>query len=305
MKHILTKNIFSNASYLYGLAIAFIGGLSSFYIWGDVKYWAQIGWFDVFAEGGMTLLAIFWLVLLLRSRPGGNVTRLLAIGLCAISFAWSMDVVDEFIKLPDTLFWRDWLEAVPITIALIFLSAGIYQWHKEELAISAQMVKRELNFRDHRLFDKLIPVGGAAYLRKQLDSLIKESKQAHSPLSLVAVDLDNFNYLNRRYGMPEGDNILQSVCQLLLLNLREQDLLCRLAGDRFVVLLPETNQAAAEKIADELATAVASLAYKDRNTMERIYLTASVATTFVGHEDTNSVLKRLSVAVAGVKQSVA
>jgi len=305
MKQIFTKNIFSNASYLHFLVLSIAAGIASFYIWGDVKLWSQIGWFDVFAEGSITFLAVFWLILLLRSRPGGTVTSLLAIGLCAITFAWSMDVVDEFIKLPHDLLWRDWFEAVPITIALIFLSAGIYYWHQEELAISAQMVKRERGFREHRLFDKLIPVGGAAYLKKQLDILIKQSKQTNKPLALIAVDLDDFNYVNRRYGMAEGDNILQSLCQLLLLNLREQDLLCRLAGDRFVVLLPETSEAVAKQIALELKVAVASLAYKDRNTAERVYLKATVATTLVEHEDTNAVIKKLSFAMAGLKQGVA
>lgn len=132
------------------------------------------------------------------------------------------------------------------------LTFGIFHWHKEELAISAQMVKRERVFREHRLFDALIPLGSAGYLREQLKLALKEARTEAQPLSLVAIDIDHFSQINQLYGHQEGDAVLQSITQLLLLNLREQDLLCRLAGDRFVALLPNTNEYQAEIIALEL-----------------------------------------------------
>ncbi len=300
----LTKKLFFHSGYLYGLTISIMAGVLFSYLTGDVKWWHQINWLDVFSEGSMTILASFWLILVLRSRPGGRVTQLIAIGLSCIIFSWSMDLTDEFIKIPDHVVWHTWLESLPIPIALTVLSIGIYHWHKEELAISAQMVKRERDFREYRLFDKLIPVGGAAYLRKQLAILIKESQKQHSPLSLLAVDIDNFNYINRKYGIAEGDNILRALCQLLLLNLREQDVLCRLAGDRFVVLLPDTKQANAESLAEELQAAVESFAYKDRHSAERIYLSASTAVTMAGPEDSDSVIKRLNTRVLIAKQEL-
>jgi diguanylate cyclase (GGDEF)-like protein len=273
-------------------------------LWGDLKPTVEISWLDVFSEGGMVILALFWLALLLRSRPAGRVTQLLALGLCAIVFSWSMDVADEFIRMPSSLIWHNWLESLPIPIALILLSVGIFHWHQEEIAISAQMVKRERYFREHRLFDKLIPVGGAAYLKKQLKLSLAESKKLQQPLALIAVDLDNFNMINRLYGAAESDHILQLICQLLLLNLRDEDLICRLAGDRFVVLLHNTSEHDAQQMSIDLQNAVSSFAYRTREHHQRVYLSATVVTTMARTDDSDSLIKRLNLEISKTRQQL-
>jgi len=48
----------------------------------------------------------------------------------------------------------------------------------------------------------------------------------------------NFSFVNRQYGIVEGDRILREIAHLLLMNIRKTDLVCRYAGDRFVILLP-------------------------------------------------------------------
>ncbi|AFI84974.1 GGDEF domain-containing protein [Methylophaga nitratireducenticrescens] len=298
----MKKRAFLQTYYSYGLAIAIGIGLLIISVWGDLKPTVEISWLDVFSEGGMVILALFWLALLLRSRPAGRVTQLLALGLCAIVFSWSMDVADEFIRMPSTLIWHNWLESLPIPIALVLLSIGIYHWHQEEIAISAQMVKRERYFREHRLFDKLIPVGGAAYLKKQLKLSLAESKKLQQPLALIAVDLDNFNMINRRYGAEESDHILQLICQLLLLNLRDEDLICRLAGDRFVVLLHNTSENEAQQMSMDLQNAVASFAYRTREHHQRVFLSATVVTTMARTDDSDSLIKRLNLEISKTRQ---
>ena len=125
------------------------------------------------------------------------------------------------------------------------------------------------------------------------------------PLSLVAVDLDNFSALNQRFGHAEGDAVLQAISQQLLLNLRCQDLLCRLAGDRFVVLLPNTGETLARQLAGELQQAVAHLAHKTRQHGERLHLRATVAVVMAVNEDPQTLLQRLNLALARAKQPLA
>jgi diguanylate cyclase (GGDEF)-like protein len=277
------------------LTLLALTGCYLFLLAGDIKSWANTKWLDVFAEGGMTIFALFWLVLLLRSRPAGRVTLLLALGLSCFVFSWWMDFIDEFIKIPADVFWDNWLESFPIAIGLVLLSVGIFHWHQEELAISAQMVKRERVFREHRLFDALIPIGGADYLREQVKLSLKDARLINQQLSLVAIDIDNFSHINQRFGHLEGDNVLQSITQLLLLNLREQDLLCRLAGDRFVALLPNTNAHDAEIIALELKNAIEHLAYKTSQQCQRIHLSASTAVAVGMQDEANTLIKNLNI----------
>ncbi|MBT1119080.1 GGDEF domain-containing protein [Stutzerimonas nitrititolerans] len=287
---------------LLGLAIAANLGLQLYLATGELKSWAQIDWMDVAGEGGSAVLALVWLIMLLHSRPAGRVTRLLALGLACIFFSWWMDTLDEFVQLPQTVAWDNWLETAPMPIGLLLLTFGIYHLNQEQRAISQQMSKRERLFREHRLFDKVTPLGAAEYLRQQIQRALAEACEMEQPLSLVAVDLDDFDAINRRYGQDEGDAVLQAIAQLLMLNLRRQDLLCRLAGDRFVAVLPNTGEAQARMIAEELQQAVASLAHRTGRHGERLFLRASTATVMALEDDPEQLLRRLNLRLAQAKQ---
>ncbi len=289
---------------LLGLAVAANAGLQVYLAAGEIKTWAEINWMDVAGEGGSAVLALVWLIMLLHSRPAGRVTRLLALGLACVFFSWWMDTLDEFIKLPELAIWDNWLETAPMPVGLLLLTLGIYHLNQEQRAISQQMSKREKGFREHRLFDKLTPLGAAEYLRQQVQQALGHAQAEQQPLSLVVVDLDDFSAINQRYGQAEGDAILQAMAQLLLLNLRRQDLLCRLAGDRFVAVLPNTGETQARLIAAELQHAVASLAHKTAQHGERVQLQASTGTVMAFDEDAEQLLKRLNLNLAKTKQQL-
>lgn len=269
---------------------------------GQIKPLAEWVWLDILGEGGSALLCLVWLGLVLKSRPAGRVTNFLALGLGLVFFSWWVDALDEFIKLPDSIAWDHWLESAPMPFGLVLLTLGIYHWHREQLAISAQMEKRERLFREHRLFDNLTPLNTAEYLRRQLEQALQQARNAQQPLSLVVLDLDAFSRINHLHGHAEGDRVLQALSQLLLLNLRHQDLLCRLAGDRFVVLLPNTGEAQARQLAEELRQAVEALAHKARAHGERLQLRASVASVMALQDDAEGLLQRLNQALARAKQ---
>ncbi|MCU1729635.1 GGDEF domain-containing protein [Pseudomonas sp. 7P_10.2_Bac1] len=268
---------------------------------GTPKHVHEWQWLDIIGEGGTALFVLLWLVLVLKSRPTGRVTDYLSIGLCCMFFSWWMDVLDEFIRLPKHLGWDHWLESGPMPVGMILLTIGLYHWHREQQAINQQMEKRERIFREHRLFDKLTPLGGADYLKRQVRDCMAQSLEQQQPLSLLALDIDNFAALNQHYGHAEGDAVLQALSQLLLLNLRRHDLLCRLAGDRFVVLLPNTGESQARLLALELQQAVQSLAHKTRQHGERVYLAASTAVVMALNEAPDELLKRLNLALARAK----
>ncbi|MGE8405537.1 MAG: GGDEF domain-containing protein [Pseudomonas sp.] len=285
-----------------GLAVAANLGLQLYLAFGEVKPWAQINWMDVVGEGGSGLIWLIWLVMLMRSRPAGRVTRMLAVGMACVCFSWWMDVLDEFIRLAPGAVWDNWLETAPMPVGLLLVTFGIYHLHQEQQAINAQMSKREGLFREHLLFDKLTPLGGAQYLRQHLQRALEQASSEQQPLSLVVLDIDDFSAVNLLHGEAEGDHLLQVLAQLLLLNLRQQDVLCRLAGDRFVVVMPNTGETQARWLADELQQAVSSLAHKTRRHGERLHLRASVAVAMAYDDDVESLLKRLNLSIAKAKR---
>lgn len=76
------------------------------------------------------------------------------------------------------------------------------------------------------------------------------------PLALVTVDLDHFAALNTRHGADVGDQVLSETALVLKLALRESDVIARLGGDGFGILLPEADQSPALRCADRLRRAI-------------------------------------------------
>jgi diguanylate cyclase (GGDEF)-like protein len=79
------------------------------------------------------------------------------------------------------------------------------------------------------------------------------------PIGLLAVDIDHFKQINDRFGHEAGDAVLKDLAGLLESCIRDVDVAARFGGEEFVVLLPETDLAAARDVAERLRTSVESM----------------------------------------------
>jgi diguanylate cyclase (GGDEF)-like protein/PAS domain S-box-containing protein len=79
--------------------------------------------------------------------------------------------------------------------------------------------------------------------------------------SLLAIDMDRFKAINDRHGHPAGDQVLRGIAQVMSRALRATDVVCRVGGEEFFVLLPETDEHSALVVAEALRAAIASDAY--------------------------------------------
>ena len=95
------------------------------------------------------------------------------------------------------------------------------------------------------------------------------------------IDVDWFNRLNDRYGHPEGDECLRQVGTAIQTAIhRPRDLAARYGGEEFVVLLSETNEVSAGKVADHIQQAISRLAITHvDNPNGVVTVTAGVAST--------------------------
>lgn len=149
---------------------------------------------------------------------------------------------------------------IVLGLAAATFAAGLHCWRRAH-PNGAQPQRGLSMFRDHRSFDHLTQVSDADYLTERLR---REYANGTGNCSLLMLDIDSFHLVNRDFGRREGDRVLQAVAQVLLLNLRSTDLLCRYAGDRFAILLPGTSAEAAHALADHLRRAVAGLRHHAR-----------------------------------------
>jgi diguanylate cyclase (GGDEF)-like protein len=110
--------------------------------------------------------------------------------------------------------------------------------------------------------DSLTGLANRRYLIEQMEREFIRARRYHRPLSLLYLDLDGFKALNDRHGHIFGDEILRGCARSLSAVLRSTDLLARIGGDEFAILLPETNLTGAENVANKLRKAL--LAYSQQ-----------------------------------------
>ncbi|MCD9199667.1 GGDEF domain-containing protein [Aeromicrobium wangtongii] len=89
-------------------------------------------------------------------------------------------------------------------------------------------------------------------LSSQLNRELSRAARAGTPLTVAAIDLDGFKAINDRFGHPAGDRTLVDLVARLHQSLRPSDVIARIGGDEFVILLPETSPTAAATIMERL-----------------------------------------------------
>ncbi len=104
----------------------------------------------------------------------------------------------------------------------------------------------EVNQRIHT--DSLTGVNNRAFFDSQFLLELERAKRRESPLTLVLADLDRFKRINDTHGHPAGDRVLKGVAQELLNGLRRIDHVCRIGGEEFALVLPDTDLAAAQEV---------------------------------------------------------
>src|SRR4051812_43384532 len=72
------------------------------------------------------------------------------------------------------------------------------------------------------------------------------------PVAVVRIDIDDFQALNIQLGRASGDRVLQAAGQAIASQTRAQDMVCRVAGDQFALLLPETDAAGGAVCAERI-----------------------------------------------------
>ncbi|MEK9953479.1 MAG: GGDEF domain-containing protein, partial [Curvibacter sp.] len=107
------------------------------------------------------------------------------------------------------------------------------------------------------------PLTGAAnrrYFFERCEQEFMRSSRYKTPLSVALIDLDHFKRINDDYGHSTGDEVLRVLSQRIRELLRESDLLARIGGEEFAILMPSTGLAGAALMAERLRMTVAEQA---------------------------------------------
>jgi diguanylate cyclase (GGDEF)-like protein len=96
------------------------------------------------------------------------------------------------------------------------------------------------------------------YLIEAVEREVRRAQRTSHPLSVVSVDLDHFKLVNDRFGHNGGDIVLRAAAAALKAQVRDSDILGRIGGEEFAVVLPDSDLRSALELAERMRAAVAA-----------------------------------------------
>jgi diguanylate cyclase (GGDEF)-like protein/PAS domain S-box-containing protein len=129
------------------------------------------------------------------------------------------------------------------------------------------------------------------------------AKRYSRPLSVVMIDVDHFKLINDQHGHAAGDHVLTNVGHILGDSLRDSDVLARIGGEEFVLLLPDTPQANAEFVAERMRAQLANSTIRFEDIELKITASFGVAAISDIDENLEQLLSRADHAMYDAKHS--
>ncbi len=133
---------------------------------------------------------------------------------------------------------------------------------RDALDVLREPLRRALDYED--LFemanhDALTGLANRRVLDDRIGPIMDSARRHKRPLVVAALDLDHFKEVNDHLGHAEGDRVLQQVAAVMRQAVRSSDLLVRMGGDEFLLVLPETSLNDARTLAERLVRQIAGL----------------------------------------------
>jgi two-component system cell cycle response regulator len=152
--------------------------------------------------------------------------------------------------------------------------------------------------------DPLTGLFNRRYLDSHIGKLAARSRDRTSPLSLLVIDIDYFKSINDTYGHDAGDRVLAEFSRRMRGAVRNADLVCRVGGEEFVIVLPNTGLKESGLVAERLRACVAREPYAIEDRADPLQITASIGLAMLRKdEQVSDLIKRADTALLEAKSA--
>lgn len=165
----------------------------------------------------------------------------------------------------------------------------------------ARMVVNEMELRQLALTDTLTGALNKRGFEQRVEAERARCQRAGFTMNLIAIDLDHFKSINDRFGRASGDSMLRAVVDICRDNLRGCDVIGRMGGEEFMVMLPEMLGPVAAKVAERLRVAIADLRLPASGDVAHVTASIGVAMLSPGIQTTQQALLRADIALYAAK----
>lgn len=125
--------------------------------------------------------------------------------------------------------------------------------------------------------DPLTGLANRRLFNQTLSAKFEAARQQHIQLSLLMLDLDHFKHVNDEHGHPAGDAVLKNVARALKRVARRDDLVARIGGEEFAIVLHETDGRGAKAAAERCLTAIREMDTRWEDESLRITISVGAA----------------------------
>lgn len=152
--------------------------------------------------------------------------------------------------------------------------------------------------------DALTQLYNRRHFSEIIDKEIARALRRKRPLTLCIIDVDLFKPINDRYGHIAGDSVLRQLGDIMRSHVRGDDIAARIGGEEFAVLLPETDEDAAQNFAERLRHAVASTTFQISDaTPKQLTVSIGVAALAPERETRSTLMAAADAALYLAKQA--
>ena len=149
--------------------------------------------------------------------------------------------------------------------------------------------------------DELTGLYNRRYFDRHLALMLDKAREQERDMAVMLIDMDFFKAVNDTHGHDIGDAVLREFADRLRRNIRGVDLACRFGGEEFVVLMPDTDYAQAQGVAERVRNAVADRSFEPGGRPLSVTISIGVALNEHDHDTPESMLKRADVALYRAK----
>lgn len=207
--------------------------------------------------------------------------------------------------LDQHLFAAAVLIATAILFGIFFIYPIIRTQVREEgelRAMTAALSHRSETLQHAALTDPLTGMQNRRYFDEALREYLVAFRNVAKPLGLLVIDLDHFKQINDTHGHDVGDKVLREVADALRAITRFHDVLARLGGEEFALVVPNMDEDQLVEFADRIRGAVAQVTVSTPR--GRIRVTASVgAAVWNGQESADDFFRRADTRLYEAKRS--